>query len=115
MEFDPGQLSYLGFKFLKKINSNKNNVSFLYQDLKKFQNLRVIVFEKTENEKIIYKFMKELYLTKITETLLYRDSINGFPFLITQIQGPTLKKILKYMDFKLSPPCVMMIGLQIVR
>lgn len=114
MEFDPAQLNYLNFKLVKKLSSCKTNVTFLFQDLIKSQNLRVITFEKTESEKLIYKFLKDLYHTRLTESLLYRDSVNGFPFLILELQGPDLGRMFEFMDFKFTEVCVMLIGFQVV-
>lgn len=115
MEFDPSQLSYLNFKFIKKLEVNKTKATFLFQDSKRMQNLRVIVFEKTDNERIMYKFLKDLHHTRLTETLLYRDSINGFQFLILEHQGPTLGRLFQFLDRKFSVHTVMLLGLNLVR
>ena len=114
MEFDHKQLDYLNFSFVKRLKSSKTNISYLFQDLKRGINLRIIVFEKTESEKLIYKVLKELSSKDITENLLYRESVNGFSFLAMKMEGPSLKKMFKYMNFKFSEECIMFIGHQVV-
>jgi len=114
MEFDPAALASLNFKFVRKLSSCKTNVTFLFQDLRKQKNLRVIVFEKTDSERAIYKFLKDLHAIRLTETLLYRDAINGFPFLILEHQGPHLGRIFKHMGQKLTDRTIMLLGLNIV-
>lgn len=114
MEFDAAILASLNFKFIRKLSSCKTNVTFLFQDPRKHQNLRVIVFEKTDSEKVIYKFLKDLHAIRLTETLLYRDAINGFPFLILEHQGPPLGRIFKHLGQKFTDKTIMLLGLNIV-
>jgi hypothetical protein len=114
MEFDIKQLDYLEFKFIEVARSTKVSTWIYYQDLKRSNNLVLIVYDKTEQEKVIYKFYKTLDSKQITEKLLYRDAVNGFPFLVFQRQGPSLAQIFQYQSANFSNESIMLIGYKMV-
>ena len=114
MEFDIKQLDYLEFKFIEMARSTKVSTWIYYQDLKRSHNLVLVVYDKTEHEKAIYKFYKALDTQGITEKLLYRDAVNGFPFLVFQRQGPSISQLFQYQECKFSKDTVMFIGLKMV-
>ena len=115
MEFDIRQLDYLEFKFLEVTRTTKVSMFIYYQDLKRKTNLVLIVFDKAEHEKVIYKLDKALHKTKLTEKLLYRDTINGFPFLVMERQGPTLSQLFQFQNSVFSSDTVMLIGYRLIK